>query len=62
MHNQKEVATLKKWLKTGSNSKVKLATLLGYKSSTVVDQWIRRGRIAERQKMQVAKIINRKGI
>lgn len=38
----KVLKSLVKWLKEEKNSKSLLASKLGYKSSTVVDQWIKR--------------------
>ena len=51
--------TLKKWLKQPGNSKAKMATLLGYESSTTINNWLTRGRIPKREIERVEKITRR---
>jgi len=41
------VGALKRWLSKPGNTQAGLAAALGYRSSTTVAQWIKRGRIPD---------------
>ena len=51
------IKMLKEWLEKPENTKVKLASALGYNSSTVVDQWLKRKRIPKHAQARLIKII-----
>lgn len=52
-----EIAKLKLWLAIGDNSQVKLAYMLGYRSSIVIDNWIAKKEIPHHRVNQVMEII-----
>lgn len=54
-----EIAKLKLWLTIGDNSQVKLAYMLGYRSSVVIDNWIAKEEIPHHRLNQVMEIVER---
>jgi len=53
------VNELKAWLKKKGNTKTEIAWLLKYKSTSVIDKWLRTGLIPQREVMRVTEIIRR---
>jgi len=53
----KVLKCLEKWLKDENNSKLVLASKLGYRSSTVVDHWLKRKRLPSYTIKPLAEII-----
>lgn len=51
------IAKVKKWLSVRGNTLAKLSGALGYRSHSVVSQWITRGRIAERERERALQYI-----
>jgi hypothetical protein len=49
--------SLKNWLAIPGNRMSRIADLLGYKSSVVIDQWIRRNHIPDFRVEQVMEIL-----
>lgn len=50
---QKEFKLIEDWLKKDGNSIVKLAAIIGYKSSTTISKWFSRGAIPEHMRSVV---------
>lgn len=50
---------LKIWLSNPENGKAKLASLLGYDSSVVIGNWVRRKKIPKHQLTRVLEIIRK---
>lgn len=55
------VSKLTAWLKQPGNTQAKLAYLLGYETSNVVTQWIKRERIPKHAEWRVLEIIDKDG-
>ena len=62
MNEHKVFNDLVIWLEKSGNSRVSLASRLGYKSSNAIQMWLKRGYIPERQLQSVANIIKSKGV
>lgn len=56
--NQALVKKVVSWLKKKGNSEVKLASELGYSTSTAIYQWVKRGRIPQKQIANVERVLN----
>lgn len=61
MNDEDLINDLILWSKDKKNSMAKLAVKLGYKSSTAINMWLKRGKIPEWQQRKVANIIKAKG-
>ena len=55
----KELRAVIKWLGQENNSQTLLASRLGYKSSAVVAQWIRRNKIPNHMKERIMQEISK---
>lgn len=56
-----ELRELENWLKQPGNSMAKLAAKLGYRSSTTITKWFRRGEIPSYMVASLRKILKKKG-
>ena len=48
---------VKDWLKVPENTEIKLASLLGYRSSATISNWLKRKRIPEYMREPLERII-----
>lgn len=55
----KLVEELRKWLDKPGNSRVKIASLLKYKNTATIAQWLAKGKIPEREIERVEEIIRK---
>jgi hypothetical protein len=53
----RELKAIRSWLAKDFNTEAKLAAELGYKSSTVVSMWIKRGRVPDHQKQSIMEVV-----
>jgi hypothetical protein len=56
-----EVKLLRLWLSVEGNTQAKIAAAFGYKSSIVINQWLRRGAIPSHQLPRVMEYIQHGG-
>jgi len=57
MSNKKDIAALKKWLNQPDNTKTKIASKLGYKSTMAIHHWIERGKLPGPRRNEILKLI-----
>ncbi len=62
MKKDELILKLETWLSKDGNSKLILASKLGYKSSNTIQMWLYRGSIPEWQRYRVDQIISSKGV